>query len=661
MNYKKTKILLITILSVTAMGSRAQSLITVKQDGTGNFTTIQEGIDFAANKDTVLVWPGTYVENVIISGKSIVLGSLTLTTLDPVYTGQSIIDGNQAGSCIKIDNHNDTTTLCGFTIKNGSGTYTGTNIGGGIYVNETKVCLKQCVIKNNMVNGMGGGITIRQSIAFLSGLTIKNNTAYEGGGGIVVSEGNIFFDSIHLCNIYLNYAPSGTDFKKAYNVPDIHLRLDTFTVANPDYYYIYSSHSGQLFGGITWDINAGKIDQTSQDLYVAPSGDNNNSGLSPQSPLKDIWYALVKMKSDSVSPDTIHVAAGTYKNSTGEKFPLSLKPYASIKGASKDSCILDAEDEIHQFQGILESNDFQISDFTLINGNGNKHLFGGGSAFRIDLSPNASLKNIIVKNSYDKHYHLGIGASHNFLISNCDILNNTGGRGLTIYHGQPLTDTIVVKVMNTIFENNIPDYTIPAIEGYSGGGAVVSGPGPYSSPDIFNVSFYNCLFSNNKTRPHPEGTGHGDAALNIHYGARCNLINCTLGDNAYSGLLGGNISVTNSAELNIYNSILYNNSPAELYMYATGNENYLNIYHSLVEGGEEGIRLYTPDNNLYYDPSNIDTDPMWDTTSMYPYSLAAGSPCINAGTLNLPQGIELPEADLAGNPRVYNGYVDMGA
>ena len=52
---------------------------------------------------------------------------------------------------------------------------------------------------------------------------------------------------------------------------------------------------------------------------------------------------------------------------------------------------------------------------------------------------------------------------------------------------------------------------------------------------------------------------------------------------------------------------------------------------------------------------------MWDTASMYPYSLSAGSPCIDAGTLNLPPGLELPETDLAGNPRVYNGYVDMGA
>ncbi|MCK5050544.1 MAG: T9SS type A sorting domain-containing protein [Candidatus Cloacimonetes bacterium] len=41
--------------------------------------------------------------------------------------------------------------------------------------------------------------------------------------------------------------------------------------------------------------------------------------------------------------------------------------------------------------------------------------------------------------------------------------------------------------------------------------------------------------------------------------------------------------------------------------------------------------------------------------------LTENSPCINAGTLDLPTGIELPEFDLAGNPRIYGETIDMGA
>ncbi|MCF8398582.1 MAG: hypothetical protein K9G58_10455 [Bacteroidales bacterium] len=62
-----------------------------------------------------------------------------------------------------------------------------------------------------------------------------------------------------------------------------------------------------------------------------------------------------------------------------------------------------------------------------------------------------------------------------------------------------------------------------------------------------------------------------------------------------------------------------------------------------------------------YDPTNIDADPLWANTGYYPYMLSYGSPCINTGTLDLPEHIELPETDLAGNPRVYDGQIDMGA
>ena len=56
----------------------------------------------------------------------------------------------------------------------------------------------------------------------------------------------------------------------------------------------------------------------------------------------------------------------------------------------------------------------------------------------------------------------------------------------------------------------------------------------------------------------------------------------------------------------------------------------------------------------------MDTIPMWDGESEYPYSLANNSPCIDAGQNHIP-GIPLPEFDIAGNPRIVGGKVDMGA
>jgi len=74
------------------LNSPAQT-ITVKQDGSGDFTSIQQAIDSAVNYDTVLVYPGIYYEHLKIEYKNIVLGSLTLTTGDKSYIRQTIIDG----------------------------------------------------------------------------------------------------------------------------------------------------------------------------------------------------------------------------------------------------------------------------------------------------------------------------------------------------------------------------------------------------------------------------------------------------------------------------------------------------------------------------------------------------------------------------------------
>nr|MBC8415061.1 hypothetical protein [Candidatus Cloacimonadota bacterium] len=75
----------------------------IKQDGTGNFTTIQEGIDACANSDTILVYPGTYFENLVIEEKYMTIGSLYLTTGDESYIPQTIIDGFHNDSVIRIE------------------------------------------------------------------------------------------------------------------------------------------------------------------------------------------------------------------------------------------------------------------------------------------------------------------------------------------------------------------------------------------------------------------------------------------------------------------------------------------------------------------------------------------------------------------------------
>ena len=97
-----------------------------------DYPTIQQGIDAAVNGDTVLVAPGTYLENIDFEGKAITLKS----ELGPDVT---TIDGNRAGSVVIFENQETTNSvLDGFKITNGTGTSHDNRVdGGGIFCKQS--------------------------------------------------------------------------------------------------------------------------------------------------------------------------------------------------------------------------------------------------------------------------------------------------------------------------------------------------------------------------------------------------------------------------------------------------------------------------------------------------------------------------------------------
>jgi len=140
--------------------------------------TIQAGIDAAVDADTVLVQPGTYVENINYNGKLITVASLFLTTQDTTYISQTIIDGNENGSVVTFEDGEDPSTLLtGFTITNGSGG----NPGGGISCSNSNPSLKYITISYNWASH-GGGIYCINSSPCLGNITITGNTASNWGG-----------------------------------------------------------------------------------------------------------------------------------------------------------------------------------------------------------------------------------------------------------------------------------------------------------------------------------------------------------------------------------------------------------------------------------------------------------------------------------------------
>ena len=169
--------------------------------------TIQMGINSASKGDTVVVYPGTYFENVIFRGKNIVVTSRFYETGDLNFIKTTIINGSQpvhadTSSCVLIINHEDSTAvLQGFTITGGKGTKwkdehsIGTyREGGGILVAFSAPTIRYNLIINNdasnkagVTNAGGGGIRAGDGNPRILNNVINQNKGQYGGSGVVLN------------------------------------------------------------------------------------------------------------------------------------------------------------------------------------------------------------------------------------------------------------------------------------------------------------------------------------------------------------------------------------------------------------------------------------------------------------------------------------------
>lgn len=626
----------------------------IDQTGGGNFLTIQEGINACSNSDTVLVHPGTYYENLSISNTFITLASLYLTTGDESYIHQTVIDGFYNGSVIHIEFvETDEVFICGFTIEHGSGfQYSFFSTGGGIYCVEANIKLKKCIIKNNRSFSGGGGISLENSQLYLIGNTITNNLALSIGGGIVAYyDSDIVYDENILNNIYLNFAGKGNDIAFNISCPFQEIIVDIFTIVDTGMYYIfaYDDYGYYIPGEFSIDLLHTKIEPENADLFVSPDGDNNNSGLTSEEPLQSIAFALAKIVSDSLHHNTIHVPDGIYAPGlNGQHFPLHLKSYVSVIGESRENTILDAE----QIGGHIAANDpqydYTIKNMTFKNGYNQREVM-------MQLNKKVILDSLIVTNyshSGEFYYHKLFSIYFSdFVLKNTIVTNNYTVGALNCYSG--LVDGNCYPynyVINCKITNNEPVIT---------GGTPFSIARAHPDGDSLIVNIINTEITDNVDISYDwfpstaaiHVTGAGEAVVNV--------VNCTIGNNETT--TGAAVVLQDTSTMNIYNSILYGDVPREIFLDADYYDiNTLTVSNSLVEGGFWNIGL-NGNNIVNWLDGNLDEDPCWDVMGDNPYALMEDSPCIDAGTLDLPPGIELPEYDLAGNPRIVNGMIDMGA
>ncbi|MDD3535648.1 MAG: T9SS type A sorting domain-containing protein [Candidatus Cloacimonetes bacterium] len=668
------KIFIVLLLAPLALSA---AYIYVAADSTQDYTRIQDAVLAASNGDTILVFPDRYYENIHISDKKLMIASLEYTTGNSDYIAETVIDANQSGGCFHIDMDSEV-TLHGLYLTNGSGCSAmvpGPAQGGAIFGGNSKINIVNCRIIGNRAPE-GAGVYFYQSDVYLSGTEITENWGHYYGGlmfrSITIPAYTLTFDPVNRCSIYNNHSSHINDIcLNIWQSALIDIYLDKFTVA------LDSNYFKECFGLypppeyppiVNFFYNSTVLQQEASELYVSPSGDDENSGLSADAPLKSIAQAIHRLAASPDIPGTIHLANGVY--GAEQNFPLNLRSYMQIIGESEAGVIFepngscfrgyDSEKEVLlkniSFRGMIfnvshSEKIIDCSSFNKIDGVLDKLSLQLENLTFQDIHPqiyfesylylvwmfrpeSLVLRNITVQNcEYSSAFFLngdGIFADRILIDNNV----NTGNRALAGIAISKYPDTSGGVLQDNIFQNlritnchSNPASSVSMIQIYA----------PYAT-EVSRNYFINCTLADNF------GNSEANAVVRLSSPAKATFINSIITDATRPAFRLIDAENGQQTHLEILHCLL-------------GTDGNLNA-QVIIEGQENSVDWYG---------TNLSCDPLfypWNADNHY--ILGEFSPCIDAGTLDfsnitMPDGFEYATYDLAGNPRVYGNAVDLGA
>jgi len=388
----------------------------------------------------------------------------------------------------------------------------------------------------------------------------------------------------------------------------------------------------------------------------------------------------------ATNSDTVLVQPETYLeniNYNGKLITVASLFYTTQDTSYISLTIIDGNqvDTVVRFESGENSNSI-LTGFTITNGQGESNIYGGGITCKNNSSPiisyskivnNSSvllgggvyckdssdpiINNTIIKYNYaDQGAGVSCSTNSNPSLTNVIITNNNAefGGAIWCHSSSPLLYNVLI--MNNLvsgsagglscnYNSNPVLSNVALIENSAEqtGGAIQC----WSSGPTLN----NVLISSNSASYYGGG-------IDLNASSHPLLINTTISDND-AGIDGGGIYCSGNNNPNLINCILWNNTPEEIYFYQFDNPNTVTISYSDIQGGEAGI-VTNNNGTVNWLEGNINEYPLFVGTGDYPFSLQEFSPCVNAGIQDT-TGLNLPEFDLAGNPRVYGGRIDMGA
>jgi parallel beta-helix repeat protein len=650
---KLRAVLLVAAIWALAVAS-ASATVYVKWDAAGTpdgaswdtaYHTVAQGLNAASSGQEVWVAAGTYVEKVILkSGVKLYGGYSGIGSSHDPLANVTVLDGNHSGSVVTAPTGATTATVIdGFTIRNGSGTIDagGSASGGGVYAVSASPTISNNVITSNAATathgwGTGGGIFLRTSNAVVTGNTISYNTVTgtEGDGGGICSfssgstiSGNTISRNMANTGVYAGhgtgiYSCGGSD-----QITNNRIIDNTFI--------------GSMIGG---GINCS--DPTSA---VVISGNtitgNTGSGVYCRSGSPLISNNTI---SNNLSVPASYVFACGIECQSGSNPTITGN---TISSNSSYGILLSVSESYEQCNSVISGN--------TITGN------GGGISCSTDQwggSLASNMSPLITSNTISSNTGGGISANRAVLTVRGNIIDSNG----STVSGAVSVSSGSAEITNNTFTGNRGGVSV---SGSSTNTATISG-NTFSGNKIYAAISVAGLAATVVRNTITDGNSVGISCGGGSGIVANNLIARNTTSNSQLNM-GGGIRCSNSAITIANNTLVDNTSDWDGILYAYGAQivanNIVCFNNRGVQfgGGQPDLRNNCVYGNSVYNyrsitpgSTDLSLDPILMNRTTGDYHLGLGSPCVNAGFTFISG---LPTTDLAGNPRVVGGAIDVGA
>jgi len=553
--------------------------------------------------------------------------SIWFTAGSAGWLGMMITSGNtSAGDSLRL-------SYCVFSAGNQAGT--GYGSGAALHIADTDdVSVSHCVFVDNKTSYIGGALYLRDANILCQDSRFFDNhcssaTASVGGAAYLYYSNPIFSNVV----FDQNYAAYGGAVCSQISSPIFYsCSFQNNLSIDGGGAIVFRKYANSIFEDCFFENN--QSFETGGAIEYRDSGYLSLLNCIFENNFSEYSGGAIYLETPEVSIQN----SSFENNSTGEEFGFSKGGAIYIKDADQDLLNVDFLYNESLIAGAIYSDNssMDIESCTFKNNMSQ----GGGGAFVCHNSGAMDIENCLFENNHAN----GSGGAIAFLedihaqLVNCSILDNTSESDTYLSDGGGVLitpyDNEVSFVNCNISGNWAEDY---------GGGLYTASP----------TQLIGCLFHANMMPSLQESRG---GAITLGE-TSMQLINTTFVDN-YA--LTGTSIYCEDAELAMINTILWDSpgvDESKIFLSTNVNPPALFVDHSNIQGGMKyigGSGSYT----VNWASGNINEAPQF----MLPgedFSLAWNSPCINVGRSDT-LFLLIPPEDIAGNPRIMGGEIDMG-